>query len=83
MIAEGHVADGVRGVGAEENSDLVFFFEIDQLRSDFFQFGSNAGDFVVGAIWFEVVREDAFPVGLLTVVQRMPVPIFDHVGAGS
>ena len=53
------------------------------MRADFLELVRGARDLGVGAVGFEVVREDAFPVGFLPGVDGVPVPVLDHVGAAG
>src|SRR5437868_187281 len=36
--------------------------------------------FCIGAIGFHIMREHAFPIGLLICMNGCPMPVFDHVG---
>ncbi len=62
---------------------MVVDLQIDELRADLLEFVRGAGDFGVGAVGLEIVAEDALPVGLLSGVDGVPVPVLDHVGAAG
>ncbi len=76
----GHEADGVRGIDAVKNRDVVVDFHVGQFGADLLEFVSDAADFGIRAIRFEVVAQHAFPVSLLAGMNRVPMPILDHVG---
>ena len=69
VIADRHIAQRIGGIGAEQDRDFVVFLEINQLGAQFFQFGGDARDFCVCAVRLQIVREDSFPIGFLSVVQ--------------
>ena len=52
-----------------------------ELRPDALELGADARGLLVDAVRLEVVAEQALPIRLLAVVQRVPVPVLDHVRA--
>ena len=47
------------------------------------QFRSATLEFPIHSVGFAFVSEDAAPIGLLSVMERCPVPVFHHVGTTS
>ena len=82
-IAERHGIDRIRRIRTEENGHLRFRGKIRQLRTYSLQLTSDLGDFGIHPVGLQVVRQHTFPVGLLAVVQRRPMPVGDHVGPGG
>jgi len=61
---------------------LFFFFRFTSWAG-LLEFMSHPAHFPIGAIRFEIVGEDSFPVGFLAIVERMPVPVGHQVGAAE
>ncbi len=57
--------------------------QVHQSGTDFLQLMGDAGDLPVSPVGFQVMGEDALPVSLLSVMNRMPVPVFHHIGAAG
>ena len=81
--AVGHEVDGVGGVAAPQDGDVVFDLQADQLRADLFELVRGTAHLRIGTIGLEVVRQDALPVSLLIRGNGSPVPVLDHVGAAG
>ena len=57
--------------------------ETNEARADLLQLMGGFGHLGVHAVWFEIVRQNALPVGLLIAGDRRPMPVLDHVGAAG
>ncbi len=70
---------------ADHDGHLVALLQVDEPLSHF-RSGDLAAEharLAVGGVRFEVVAQQALPVGLEGVVDGVPVPVFHHVGAGG
>ena len=92
-VAPGHVAGRMRQqerhvigptarIVAVEQRHRMRRFQIDDARADALQLMRRSRHFGISPAGFQIVRQHALPVSLLPVVQRVPVPILHHVGAG-
>ena len=79
---ERHVLGAAARIVAIKQGDGMSRLVIRKPRADPFQFVRGAREFGIGAARLQIVREHALPISFLAVVQGMPVPVFDHVGAG-
>ena len=73
---------GERFVG-KQYSDGRFLFQVFQLTAMTDEFFTDAADFSISGIFFQVVAEDSFPIGFNRIVNRMPVPLHKLIGTGS
>ena len=73
---------GERFIGKQQGSRR-FLFQVFQVSAVTGKFFTDAACFPVGGIFFQIVAEDALPVGFDGVMNRMPVPVHDGIGAGS
>ena len=60
-----------------------FGLQLRQLRRQAGEIGADGGSFLPGWVAREVVAEQPLPVGFKGVMNRMPVPVGDHGGAGG
>src|SRR5216684_425251 len=70
VVGEGHIADGVGRVSADQNRHMVVFLEIDQSRAYLLQLTSYLCHLSAGTVGQQVMREHAFPVRFLAIMQR-------------
>ncbi len=82
-IAGTEVIEGVHRLIAYEQRDVIFGLQLRQLRRQASEIGTDSGGFLPGWVAREVVAEQPFPVGFESVMNRVPVPVGDHGGAGS
>ena len=65
---------------AEEQGNTVPLLQVHQTVTNLLQLLGSLLELAIDAVGLAVVTEDAAPIGLLTVVQRAPMPVFHHVG---
>ena len=83
LAVKGHEVEGVQGIQTQQDGDLVFFAEIDQLGSGLLQFLGDLGDFSVNPSGLQIVGQDAFPISFLAVVERVPMPVANEIGSSG
>src|SRR4030067_3694891 len=70
-------------VQAVANRPPVFLLEVSQLRPEFLQLLGDLRNLPIDPSGLQVMRQDAFPIGFLSVVERVPMPIGYEIGARS
>ena len=68
---------------ADKDSDIIALFQVHQMTAGFFPFLSDHTGFPIRLIFFKVMAQKPFPVCLHRVMDGMPVPVHNAVGAGS
>ena len=76
-----HESDPVVRVRAIQNRNIIADLHIHQLRADLLQLVRHPAHLGVSAVRFKVVAQHPLPVGLLSCMDRVPVPVLHHVRA--
>ena len=66
---------------ADQNCRAVFLLQMKKMRTDFLPLLPDPAARPVRVILLEILRQNTLPVGFDRIVQRVPVPVLDHVGA--
>ncbi len=79
-MVDGEPVQGLQSGIADQNGDAVLFLQVDELVPDALPFVSDHLARAVGLVFLKIMGQNALPVGLAGVVQRVPMPVLHHVG---
>ena len=82
MITELHELDSVEGITAVREWQHRSFAPDQRVQVQSVGVRERCGYFLVGTPGLQIVTEHALPVRFLAIMERVPVPVFDHIGSG-
>ena len=71
------------GIGAAVCHDChaIVLFQVHQMLPDALPFISDDCAFSVGFILLQIMRQHTLPIAFDCIMNRMPMPVFDHIGS--